>query len=159
MKSQEPYTLQRSWDYVVWLLSRQAYTKHQLAEKLAKKKATAEIIKQVMEKLETMRFVDDARYAEQYVQARQNKKGTLKLRQELFQKGVDEATVIQTLGEVTEEQQLEAATKLLDKQRSQLQKTEPRKIYGKAYAFLARRGFPSDIIRAVLEHSKLEELV
>jgi regulatory protein len=157
VKLQEPYTFQRSWDYVLWLLSRQAYTKRQLTEKLLKKKSTAEIIEQVMDKLESMGFIDDARYAEQYVHSRQHKTGTLKLKQELFQKGVDEATVTQTLGEVSEDQQLAAATLLLEKQRSKLQKTESHKVFAKAYAFLARRGFSGDIIREVLEHSKLKE--
>ena len=158
MKPEKPYTLQRSLNYVLWLLSRKAYTQHQLKERLLRKKAPAEVIEQVMAKLESMKFIDDERFAEQYIHSRQHKKGALKIKQELFQKGVSEATVEQTLEHLSEEVQINSALLLLEKQYSKLQKVEPRQKYGKAYTFLARRGFSGDIIRQVLEKSQLNEL-
>ncbi len=157
MLSQEPYTYQRSWNYVLWLLSRKAYTTHQLKERLLKKQASSHTIEQVMAKLEEMKFIDDARYAEQYISSRQRTKGKSKLKQELFQKGLTELTINQTLEDLSDEQQIASATLLLEKQLSKFQKVEPNKRYAKAYTFLARRGFSGDIIRSVLENVKINK--
>ena len=142
---------------MLWLLSRQAYTTHQLKERLLKKKADLQVVEQVMAKLEDMKFVDDARYAEHYIHSRQRTKGKLKLKQELFQKGLDESTITQTLEDLSDEQQIASAIVLLEKQLSKFQKVESNKRYAKAYAFLARRGFSGDIIRSVLEQVKVNE--
>jgi regulatory protein len=155
MESQKPYTFERSWNYVVWLLSRKAYTTHQLKERLLKKKANPQVIEQIIAKLEEMRFVDDTRFAEQFISSRQRSKGKLKIKQELFQKGLSEAIVNQTLEDLGDEQQIASATQVLEKQLSKLQNVESRKRYAKAYTFLARRGFSGDIIRSTLENSNL----
>ncbi len=153
----KPYTFERAWNYVLWLLGRQAYTAAQVKERLLKKQVAAEIIGQVMEKLADYRFLDDARYAENYIQSRQRHKGKIALKQELRRKGVDEKLVEGALVELDDENQLEHAVTLLQKQLPRLQRDEERKRYGKAYAFLARKGFTSDIIRQVLEKVRLEE--
>jgi regulatory protein len=156
-KKAKPYTLERAWNYVLWLLGRQAYTAQQVKEKLVRKEVAPDIIQQVMEKLADYRFLDDARYAEQYIQSRQRHKGKLALKQELRRKGVDEKLVEGALGELDDEGQLSHATALLQKQLLRLQTGDERKRYGKAYAFLARKGFTSDIIRGVLENVSLKE--
>jgi regulatory protein len=154
----KPYTFERAWNYVLWLLGRQAYTAAQVKEKLVRKEVAPEIIGQVLEKLGDYRFLDDARYAENYIQSRQKHKGKIALKQELRRKGVDEKLVEGALLELNDENQLEHAVALLQKQLPRLKKTDdPRKSYGKAYAFLARKGFTSDIIRQVLEKVRLEE--
>lgn len=156
-KKAKPYTLERAWNYVLWLLGRQAYTTAQVKEKLVRKQVAPEIIQQVLEKLGDYRFLDDVRFAEQYIQSRQRHKGKIALKQELRRKGVDEKLVEGALVELDDESQLEHATALLQKQLPRLQTGEERKRYGKAYAFLARKGFTSDIIRRVLEDVNLEE--
>lgn len=157
MAEPRPYTYQQAWNYALWLLSRQAYTTAQLKARLHKKHASPEMITAVIEKLEEMKFIDDHRYAEQYILSRQHSKGKLKLRQELFQKGLDETLMTPILENLSDEQQIESAAILLNKQCNNLQKTDPRKRYAKAYAFLARRGFSGDIIRNTIEQSKLFE--
>jgi regulatory protein len=156
-RKSKPYTLERAWNYVLWLLSRQAYTKAQIKEKLLKKAVASDIISQVLEKLEDYRMVDDASYAEQYVQSRQKRKGRIALKCELQLKGVEEEVITETLAELGDEAQIETGLELLKKQLPRIQKEEVRKRYGKAYTFLARRGFPSDVIRKTLEQVNLEE--
>jgi regulatory protein len=147
-RKSKPYTLERAWNYVLWLLSRQAYTKAQIKEKLLKKAVASDIIS---------RMVDDASYAEQYVQSRQKRKGRIALKCELQLKGVEEEVITETLAELGDEAQIETGLELLKKQLPRIQKEEVRKRYGKAYTFLARRGFPSDVIRKTLEQVNLEE--
>jgi regulatory protein len=153
----KPFTYERAWNYVLWLLSRQAYSTAQVKEKLLKKEVSNDIIVQVLEKLESYRFLDDSRFAETYVQSRQKRKGRIALRRELQQKGIAETIVEKTLSALDDDTQLETALTLLQKQLPRLRTGDPRKSYGKAYAFLARRGFTSDIIRKTLENIKLQE--
>ena len=154
-KSAKPYDYKRSWNYVLWLLSRKAYTKKQLRDKLVKKEAEAEVVEQVMEKLERLNFLDDEGYADMYVRSRQKRKGRIALRRELFQKGVAEAIVDKTLEPLESSTQIETARSILTKNAWRFQKEDRRKSYAKAYAFLARRGFTSDVVREALEASNL----
>jgi regulatory protein len=153
----KPYTLERAWNYVLWLLGRQAYSTAQVKEKLLKKEVSPDIITQVLEKLKDYRFLDDARFAEQYVQSRQKRKGKIALKLELRRKGIDEELAETTLAELSDDTQLETALGLLQKQLPRLQTGDAHKRYGKAYAFLARRGFTSDVIRKTLDVVKLQE--
>lgn len=143
---------------MLWLLGRQAYSKAQIKEKLVKKEVSPDIIAQVLEKLESYRFINDANYAEQYVQSRQKRKGRVALKRELQLKGIEEEVITETLSELDDEKQQEIALELLKKQLPKIHKEDERKRYGKAYTFLARRGFTDDVIRGVLEGLNFSEL-
>ena len=159
-KPSKPYTYERSWNYVLWLLGRKSYTKAQIREKLVKKEAEAEIIERVMLKLEDLHFVDDEQFAEAYVRSRQKQKGRIALRRDLYQKGVTEEVVDKTLEPLELEGQVEAATVLLTKNAWRFRKKDPlkddpRKNRAKAYAYLARRGFTGDVVKEALKTADL----
>lgn len=146
------YPYERAWNYTLWLLGRQAYTTGQLRDKLRRKGATEETMTQVLGKLAELKLVDDALYAETFVRSRSRTKGAIRLRQELFQKGVAEPLVEEAVGTLDEAAQLESAAALAEKNRWRW-KGEAREQYSKAYAFLARRGFPGDVVRGALERT------
>ena len=146
------YPYERAWNYVLWLLGRQAYTTGQLKDKLTRKGATEETVTRVLGKLLELKLVDDALYAETFVRSRSRNKGAIRLRQELFRKGVAEPLVDKAVGNLDEGVQLDAAVTLAQKNRWRW-KGEPREQYAKAYAFLARRGFPVDVVRGALEQA------
>lgn len=154
-KQKKPYSFDRAWNYVLWLLGRQGYTIKQLRDRLTRKGAAPEDIDTIITRLQELKYVDDAQYAESYVHSRKTRKGPIALKQELYQKGVPEAVIEHTIESLDENEQHQAAKALLEKQRWRLERAEPQKRWGKAYAFLARRGFPSDIVKAVLEESDL----
>ena len=156
-KSSKPYTYERSWNYVLWLLGRKAYTKAQLRKKLITKEAEPEVVERVMTRLEELKFVDDAGFAQMYVRGRQRRKGRIALKRELFQKGVAEEIVEKTLEPLEEEGQITTAAAILEKNAWRFNKDDARKNYAKAYAFLARRGFTSDVVRGALEQAKWED--
>ena len=141
---------------MLWLLGRQAYTTGQLKDKLGRKGATEETVAKVLEKLTELKLVDDALYAEAFVRSRSRNKGAIRLRQELFRKGVAEPLVDKAVGELGEAAQLESALALAEKNLWRW-KGEPRERYAKAYAFLARRGFPVEVVRGVLEQTFLDD--
>ena len=111
----DEYPYDRAWNYVLWLLGRQAYTTGQLKDKLSRKGATEETVTKVLEKLVELKLVDDALYAEAFVRSRSRSKGAIRLRQELFRKGVAEPDVDKAVGELGEETQLESALALAEK--------------------------------------------
>ena len=152
----DEYPYERAWNYVLWLLGRQAYTTGQLKDKLGRKGATEETVAKVLEKLTELKLVDDALYAEAFVRSRSRNKGAIRLRQELFRKGVAEPLVDKAVGELGEAAQLESALALAEKNLWRW-KGEPRERYAKAYAFLARRGFPVEVVRGVLEQTFLDD--
>lgn len=150
-KVSKPYDYSRSWNYAIWLLSRQAYTKKQIRDKLKKKEASPEDIDKVIAELERLKFVDDALYAESYVRTRRAGKGSIALKQELRLKGIAEDILEATLEPLDIDSQAESALLALEKMQWRYLKVEQAKRYGKAYAFLARRGFPSDAVKLALE--------
>ena len=99
----------------------------------------------MIEKLNKMRLIDDLMYAESYVRtmANVNQKGPGNIMQELKMKGVSENDTLDALEQYTEEQQLENAIDLAEKQwnksknRSQFESTQKVKQYlvGKGYSF------------------------
>ena len=151
-EAEAEYPYDRAWSYTLWLLGRQAYTTGQLKEKLKRKGAADETVTRVLGKLAELKLVDDALYAGAFVKTRSRTKGANRIRQELFQKGVPEPLVAEALGTLDEPTQLASAVSLAEKNRWRW-KGEPREQYSKAYAFLARRGFPGDVVRGALERT------
>jgi len=152
----EAYPYERAWNYALWLLGRQAYTEAQLREKLTRKGANPETIERVIAKLGDLKLVDDALYAETYVRTRGRTKGSVRLRGDLFRKGVPEPLALKALETLDDEAQVEAAVALLEKNLWRW-KGEPRARYAKAYAYLARRGYPVEVVKEALERVFISE--
>jgi len=146
-----PYDQKRAWNYALWLLGRQLYTSKGIEDKLKKKETSPEDIEIVLDKLIDYKLLDDENYAIIFVRSRKKGKGKHALKQELKRKGIDEAHIEIALDTLEEEQQQEAVTDLLFRNRWRFQ--DPKKARNKAYAFLQRRGFDSDMIRDALERS------
>ena len=146
----KPWSYQRTWSYVLWLLGRRAYATGELARKLGQKGVEAPVIDRVLARLIELDLVDDETYAEMYVRNRKGEKGQRVLRQELRFKGIEESLIDSTL-EPLEDVQAEAASALLKKHGWRFQGGDPRRDRARAYAFLARRGFPGEAVQAALD--------
>lgn len=151
----EAYSFERAWKYALWLLGRQAYSKAQIIERLQRKQATEQIVNQVIKKLESYNYLNDAAYAEMVVRGKQRSHGRIALKQTLRQKGVAEQVIDEALEGLSAEQEHKAACDLLQKQAWRFKGGDPRKNYAKAYAYLARRGFAVDSVKHALEASQL----
>ena len=135
---------ERALDYTFTLLSRRAYTRAQLRERLARKGAAAGTIDDVIARLEELNYVDDAAYADMVIRDRRHRKGPIALRRDLLQKGVPEEIVDVKLADIDEDAQVAVAVEILSKEAWRFRGDAARR-RGKAYALLARRGFPSDV--------------
>lgn len=154
-KKEKIYDYKRSFNYCIWLLSRRAYTEKGLIDKLKKKEAKAEVIEEVITKLKKIKYLDDQVYTEMYINSRKRSKGANAIRTELWRKGVSEEIIESALSELSSELQLETAINIVLREKWRFSKGDIKKDKARAYAFLARRGFSSDITQAALSASKL----
>ncbi|HET8984412.1 MAG TPA: regulatory protein RecX [Trueperaceae bacterium] len=168
-------TREGAWEYLLRVLARQSYTVAELRRKLKVREVPDESAEELLARLQDLRLVDDAAYAEQYVASRKSSRGRLALSQELRRKGIAEDLAAQRVGTLTPAQQLEAATVLLTKnswryrpeaapepaaggdepERAAEFESRARllKARAKALGFLARRGFAADVAVAAIEAS------
>ena len=157
--SNDAYPYKRAWNYVLWLLGRRMYTQAELRDKLRKKGATDTDIDAILNRLVELKLSDDSTFAESYVAGRKHRKGPHALRQELNRKGVAKTTIAETLDDFGKDDERRAVTRLLDKHawrfQKAIQKDDVRKAKAKAYGFLARRGFSSEVVSEVLDDAEM----
>jgi regulatory protein len=140
------YDRAKAMTYALYLLSRRMMTEAQVRHKLRGKGATDEVVAEVLSRLKNLGYLDDGAFAETYLKSRARKKGALALRRELLHKGVPEEVAKAQLAQLSDEAQLEAALAVLAKEAWRFGGDRR-----KAYAFLARRGFPGEVVMAALE--------
>lgn len=142
--------------YGIYLLGRQNYFEKPLRDKLKQKEYSEEAIDYAIDKLRDYRYMDDTRLTEAFVRDKKrfSKKGPRYIAGALRAKGVDSETIALALEENYSEDEatencMEIASKKIDYYRKKAADTYTLK--GKMYAFLAQRGFNSEVIRKVLD--------
>lgn len=100
-------------------------------------------------------YLNDASYARQTVRRLSRKYGSLRIRQELRQKGVAEGIIEEALMASNPEDHLEAALALARKAYYRKQDEEEAR-YRRAYGALARRGYPPDVVQAAIQAVRKE---
>lgn len=169
----KPFTKERAWNYLLFILARRSYTVAELREKLLRRGLPATESEPLLQRLQELRLVDDSTFAEQYVSSRKRARGRLVLRRELQRKGVAEELVERELATLSPEQQAQAATELLERNawryRPASDQPDPAshageeaaharrqallKARSKAFAFLARRGYTAEAAQQALQRT------
>lgn len=137
-------------------LGRFSRTERQVRNYLSRKKYSPSDIDSAISYLHSQQLLNDNAYAESFIQSRiRRNDGPLKIRQMLFQKGIDAQTAQHILQEhYSEELQLENAQKLLEQRMKKRRKkpsssdamTQRRNDATDAQRYLASRGFPGYVI-------------
>lgn len=138
--------LQQAYVQALRYLERKPRTSKEIAVRLTQKGFEAELIEQVIRRLEDERFVDDALYAEQWTKQRVygHKKGRIWVKHELQQKGVSKEEIAQAIEQLEPERELESAIQAgLKKWRQTKGSVKERK--QKTAAYLLRRGYPGEL--------------
>ena len=137
------------------LLSRRDHSQRELFNKLREKGGVLEELEPLLEDLKEMGYLDDSRYAENFVRFRSGKAwGQRRYQQELRQRGVDSEVVDSVLSRLPELEPDFIADKLQKLVERELDKgREERKILS---SFL-RRGFTIGSIKDVLAKAKSTE--
>lgn len=143
----------RAWAYALYLLARRSHSEAEIRERLARKQAEREVVEEVIERLSRYRLVDDAAFAESYIRTQRGRKGSIALRHELRRKGIPEALSERALAPLSESVQLTSAVDLLERNAWRFKTARVQRNRARAFAFLARRGFPAGIVAEALEQA------
>lgn len=141
------------------LLKSRTYSVYQLKNKLADGEYPEEIIKEALDYVASYGYTDDSRMSEEYVRIHIKDKSRQRIVQDLMRKGISKEVINAAFDRCEEygfeHNELEMAKKLLVKRGfnpdAEYENSEERvKIMAKNYAFLARKGFSSSIIRSAM---------
>lgn len=134
------------------LLERRDYTEKQLREKLraGKTEYPPEIIDDALDYVKSYHYVDDGRYARQYVACMRERKSRLQITRELYVKGVGRAEIEAAFAETEEVPEETLILKWMEKRRFQPGQADIRETQ-RMYAFLARKGFSGESIKSALQ--------
>lgn len=131
------------------LLEKKDRTEEELRKKLEQNEYPKELIENAVSYVKSYHYIDDERYARAYVRLNQQKKSSLRLRQELLSRGIAKELIEIALDEENETAPEELIQILLekknyDKERASIQEKQ------KMYRFLMARGFLyEDIMRSL----------
>jgi len=135
------------------LLSYRPRSVYEIRAKLKEKDCAPEVIDRVIEHLKKHRYLNDKDFARFWVEAKMKVKpvGSLLLKRDLKQKGLDEALVEETVkGSQADYDEFEVALNLAKRRLNYYGKIHKLKAKKRIYDYLIRRGFKFDITRNVL---------
>ena len=110
------------------------------------------VISSVIDRAKRKGLINDQEFVKAWVESRIKKYGVNRIKQELFQKGIDRETMEEVLSikyQVSGEEEI--AAKLLEKKMRVWQNLPEMKLRKKAYEYLMRRGFEYSLIKEVVE--------
>ena len=151
-KIEQEVVLKRAKLYAMHLLEDMDRTESGLREKLRRAMYPEKAVEGAVEYVRSFGYLDDGRFAENFVRSRKNLKSRKEIRALLTQKGVD-SEKIDAAFEICygEEDERAAAAALLRKKRfdpDTADEAEIRKICG----YLARKGFRYETVRQVIQN-------
>lgn len=134
------------------LLTARDMTAHDLQAALRRRGYLQPVAEAVCQRLIENRLIDDSRYAQRYVELRQDAAvGRYAMKRKLRAKGIDENTAEEALEALDDESQLEAAKALAARLSRRYVGEEHYARRSKLSQALARRGFSWDIVKEAVE--------
>lgn len=140
-------------------VARRARTVTEVRRKLREKDHDEPAIEAAVARLKELGYLDDAAYAQEYVESRFRSKGygPVRLRRELKQRGVGRHQIEDAMTCLDEGDVLEAARRHARKRWPRLSGEEdPRRRRQKLAGYLRRRGFSYDLIHRVIDEVERE---
>ena len=145
--------LDKIYNYCFRILSLKAYTEFELQQKIKGrfKDIKAETVDEILEKLKEFNYLNDAQFAEDYINYRTtiSPRGKFLLKQELYKKGIAEKHIQSALNKINLDE-VSLAKQLLEHKTKALKSFEPKKRKEKMMRFLLSRGFNYDVIKQVI---------
>lgn len=125
------------------LLTTRARTRAELAAELERRGFDADVAAAVLDRLVEVRLLDDAAFAEQWVDSRHRHRGLGRraLSQELRRKGVDTETADEAIAGLDPEAERERARELVRRRLPSLDRVEPSAAARRLVGMLARKGY------------------
>ncbi len=135
------------------LLGGRDYTEKRLTEKLLERDYPEDLVQEAVQSLKEARYLDDRRFAEQYLSAHLSDRSIARIRQDLAQRGVDNKLIDEAVSacsmEEIQEEELAQIRQLLKKRHYDPESADYAE-QQKTAAFLYRRGFDAGLIRKAM---------
>jgi len=153
----DPYAVARS--IALDRIAARDRTRHELAKALRAKNVPPEVAEQVLDRLQEVGLVNDAAFAEAWVESRQQRRHLSRpaLRRELQAKGVDRDEIDAALETVDFGDELAAARELARRRHAAIAELAYPVRYRRLAGALGRRGFGGAIVTQVLREVLGEE--
>ncbi len=151
----KPDDAEHAYDYALFLLNLSMRTERELREKMATRGYFPNIIDEVVTLLFQDRYLDDARYAESYIESMKRHKyyGSYMMKKKLYEKKVPKEIIEEKLAELlSEEDEQEIATRYVEKNFAPLKEVakyeydEKQKVMRRLMA----RGFNLDVAKKLV---------
>ncbi|MDT0382256.1 recombination regulator RecX [Streptomyces sp. DSM 42041] len=141
------------------LLTGTPRTRRQLADALRRREIPDEAAQQVLDRFEEVGLIDDAAFADAWVDSRHHSRGLARraLARELRTKGVDAATVDEAVGRLDSDQEAETARALVDRKLRTTRGLPREKRIRRLAGMLARRGYAEGLALRVVRQALEEE--
>ncbi len=131
-------------------------TEQELSTKLKQSNYTDEVILKVIEYMKSYHYIDDARYASNYVYHKKNSKSKRQIQIEMTQKGIEKEYMEEAFSQEYEDEET-AIQKAINKKCKGLDNmTKEEKL--KLSMFLYRKGFQMDLIKKYVNASDLDNI-
>lgn len=144
--------IKRARKRTMHLLERMDRTEAQLRDKLRQGYYPDDVIEDAITYVKSYHYVDDLRYAQNYVRSHMEQKSQRKLQMELLSKGVPKQMITEALEEeYQQENERELILKWIEKKQYCAQEADIKE-KRRMYQFLLRKGFQSDDILHVLDY-------
>lgn len=147
------HLLDKIYNYAFKIILIKPRTESELRQKIGGKfkDAETEIIEEVIEKLKELKYIDDTKYIQDYVEYRSSisPRGIFLLKQELRQKGIASDLIGEVMNTI-EVDEIALVKKLAENKSRSLQSFEPQKRKEKMIRFLQSRGFSYGVIKEII---------
>ncbi|WP_312832571.1 RecX family transcriptional regulator [Sedimentibacter saalensis] len=141
-----------AYNYAVNLLSRAPKSEKELKMKMQDKGYDVIFIENVIKKLREQRYIDDERYSEMFISSKINtsKDGRRKIKEALYNKGINKEMIDEKLSSVSEEEEIERAFLLAKKKLASMKEEDTRKKTLKLSNYLINKGFEYSTVKKVV---------
>jgi regulatory protein len=144
-----------AYNYALNLLAARPYSTQTLRRKLIQKEYSAADADEAIRRLVDNGLLNDAKYAEQYARSKILTTGASKrrLQQELYRKGIKGELATTAIANVIEQEEIDPVAmieRVALKKLAQLGDLQPLVLKRRLFAFLARRGYDLEEIKAVV---------
>ena len=144
-----------AYNYALNLLGARPYSTSALRKKLIQREYEAADADDAIRRLVDNGLLDDRKFAEQFARSKIVTTGASKRRvqQDLYRKGIKGALATTAIASVIEQEEIDPGAvieRVAKKKLAQLGDLEPIVIRRRLFAFLARRGYELDEIKAVV---------
>jgi regulatory protein len=140
-------------------LTGQARSRHELADKLAKRNVPEEIATRLLDRFEEVGLVDDEAFARRWATSRQSSKGLARraLAQELRRKGIADEVAREALDELDPADEEAAARTLVQRKLRSMSRLDETTKARRLLGMLARKGYPAALAMTVVR-GELEDM-